>query len=62
MGKKKVDVLFRVELLFDESAAITKPYLKSFLEDKIKGLKIKTFLALTQDKERIVADISTNID
>ena len=62
MGKKKVDVLFRVELLFDESAPITKTYLKTFLEDKIKGLKIKTFSALTQDKERFVADISTNLD
>ncbi len=60
MGKKKVDVRLRVELLFDDKAPVTKDTLKAYFEDRVAGLKLKSFLSFKQDKDVTLAEVDTN--
>ncbi len=54
-------MLFKLDLAFDERAKITKSFLKSHLEGKIKGLKIASYVNFVQTKELLRAELQTNI-
>ena len=62
MGKKRVDVRLRVELLLDDKLAVTKDFLRSYFEDRIKGLKIKSFFTFKQDKDLTLAELDSNLN
>eukprot|EP01022_Parablepharisma_sp_SALTPOND_P017155 TRINITY_DN267_c0_g1_i2.p1 TRINITY_DN267_c0_g1~~TRINITY_DN267_c0_g1_i2.p1 ORF type:complete len:2281 (+),score=582.20 TRINITY_DN267_c0_g1_i2:3962-10804(+) len=61
MGKKKVDVKFRLELLFEEKATITKELIKSYIEDNVKGLKVKSISVFKQEKGTTLAEVESNL-
>ena len=61
MGKKRVDVRLRLELMFDEKIAVSKEMLKSYFEDRIKGFKLKSFLSFKQEKDVTLAELDSNL-
>ncbi len=61
MGKKKVEVLFKVDLVFEEKAKVTKVSLKGFLEEHIKGLKVTGYDNFTQTKDTTKTEVLTNV-
>jgi len=60
MGKKKVEVLFKLNLLFDDKCKVEKSSLRSYLEEKIKGLHILTYDSFNTVKDTIKAEILSN--
>jgi len=60
MGKKKVEVLFALDLYFEDKHAINKASLRKYLEKKIPGLKIQDYRTFTIDKSIIKTEILTN--
>ena len=60
MGKKKVEMYFKMDLEFAENALLNKYVLKSYLEEKIKGLKITTYENFIVSKSSIRADVISN--
>eukprot|EP01022_Parablepharisma_sp_SALTPOND_P012837 TRINITY_DN1665_c0_g1_i1.p1 TRINITY_DN1665_c0_g1~~TRINITY_DN1665_c0_g1_i1.p1 ORF type:complete len:1402 (-),score=244.40 TRINITY_DN1665_c0_g1_i1:1801-6006(-) len=61
MGKKKVELLFKVDLAFDDKAKITKSALKNYMESKIKGLRITTYDVFTIVKDVVRAEVASNV-
>ena len=61
MGKKKVEILFKVDLKFDDKIKITKQFLKSYIESKIRNIQVITYNSFNTSKDTTKAKIITNI-
>ena len=60
MKKKKVEILFRLDLNFDEKAKISKSSIKSYLESRVKGLDVTSYYSFTT-KDTTRAEVASNI-
>jgi len=61
MGKKKLEILFKIDLNLDEKIKVSKAFLKGYLEEKIKGLQIMDYASYTTSKDSIRAEVVTNL-
>ena len=61
MSRKELEAKFLVKITLDGKIEITKDTIKNSIEDNVKGLKIKEVLGLKLEKDKVFAEIKSDL-
>ena len=56
-----MELKFRLKLTFNSKTKVTKDALKQFIETNIKGISIKNFSVIKEEKDELMAEIESNL-